>query len=626
MPDFVAFFPSTEAAQPPTSFSALERTFRGPLRADDVRTDVLCSATLLRTRSAGFSPRFYAPNDGAGCIVLKGQIFDVRSETPFVDLEELLQRFLAEDLADLNRYEGTFALAAWDARKRQGWALNDQTSMLNLYYGEYEGGLYVSTNAISLARALGLGLDPYGVQELLARNALLAPTTMFAGLRRMDVGEHVRYRAGTLAHGEHWNKYEPEADYRSVREAAEAAASAVVDRVARYAAVAGRVVCDLTGGLDSRLTASAAEAAGLKPAVTVNGPVDREDVRIAHQLAGAMQWEMKYFDTPLLWRAEITPDMRQELLYRTNGELPFTEAYHHLLSRPQLAQEFDLHLTGGGGELLRYFPWGQEFFGIGRRRLASVNRLLDYRFLDVAPPPSLFSQNWLPALRSRLGARIEAICREQPGTRTTQQLDAVYVWKRTNHESLYMSSVYDWLPSVAPLLSAGVVKVAISMPWKMRLTSQLQRRMIYATSSRAAGAAATVYGATAEPTSFKNVHLSAWQSAKRAAHLFDKLDRIVLRGTLTKRSPSRRAALEEHKLFLMDQAERLLAPKSMLSRALYTPEELHRMSSGSDQDRQARYWVIMRLATVEALCREMDFEPEEDFLSTAPMEQAVVHR
>jgi hypothetical protein len=259
--------------------------------------------------------------------------------------------------------------------------------------------------------------------------------------------------------------------------------------------------------------------------------------------------------------------------------------------------------------------------------LASVNRLLDYRFFDVAPPPALFSRNWLPALRSRLGERIEAICREHPATRTTQQLDAVYVWKRTSHESLYMSALYNWLPSVAPLLSAGVVKAAVSMPWKMRLTSQLQRRMIYAMSPRAAGAAVTVYGATAEPTSFKNLHLVAWQSAKRAAHLFDKLDRILLRGTLTKRSPLRRAPLEEPKLFLMRQAERLLSPKSMFSRALYTTEGLHRTLSGSDGDQQARYWVIMRLATVEALCRELGFEPEEDFLTTAPMEHAdVVHR
>jgi hypothetical protein len=188
-----------------------------------------------------------------------------------------------------------------------------------------------------------------------------------------------------------------------------------------------------------------------------------------------------------------------------------------------------------------------------------------------------------------------------------------------------MSATYDWVPSVAPVLSAGVVKAAVSMPWKMRLTSQLQRQMIYAMSPRAAGIA-TVYGATAEPTSFKNVHLAAWQSAKRAAYLLDKLDRILFRGMLTKRLPSRRAALEKHKLFLMHQAERQLDPKSMLSRALYTTEGLHRMLGGSDEDRQARYWVIMRLATVEALCRELGFEPEEDFLSTAPMEQAVVLR
>src|SRR5918998_2994218 len=584
MSNFVAFFPSIDCPQAPRSFSELNRIFRGPLQAGHVQTEVLNGAAILCERSFNRAPRFYAQEDGAGWIVVKGEIFDVRSRGPIVDLEELLRRFLAEDLTDLNRYEGTFALAAWDARKRQGWAVNDQTSMLNLYYGEFDGGLYVSTNAISLAHTLGLGLDPYGVQELLARNYAgdLAPTTMFAGLGRVDIGEHVRYRAGTLSRARHWHWYEPEASYGSIREAADTAAAVVVDRVARYATSASSVLCDLTGGLDSRLVASAACAAGLRFAVTVNGPPDHQDVRIAHRVAEIMQWDMRYFNTPLLWTAEITPDMRRELLYRTNGELPFTEVYHHLLSRPRLAQEFDLHLMGGGGELLRYFPWSQEFFSIGRRRLARVNRLLDYRFLDVAPPPSLFSQEWLPALRSRLGARIEAICREQPGTRTTQQLDAVYVWKRTNHESLYMSAVYDWLPSVAPVLSAGAVKAAVSMPWKMRLTSQLQRQMIYAMSPRAAGIA-TVYGATAEPTSFKNVHLAAWQSAKRAAHLFDKLDRIWLK-RINKHRSSGRSVEKRQMPFLTYELRQFLAPKTMLSRALSDAESLHAVLDGGDED------------------------------------------
>jgi len=618
MSNFVAFFPSTERARPPASFSELGRSFRDPLRADHVQSEVLHGAAILRTHSANRAPRFHAQENGAGWIVVKGQIFDVRSETPAIDLEDLLQHFLKEDMASLNRYEGTFALAAWDARKRQGWVVNDQTSMLNLYYGEHDAGLYVSTNAISLARALGLGLDPCGVQEFLARNnaGALAPTTMFAGLRRVDMGEHVRYRAGTLSRGKHWHWYEPEASYGSIREAADTAAAVVVDRVARYAASASPVLSDLTGGLDSRLVASAACTAGLKFAVTVNGPPDHQDVRIAHRVAETMPWDMRYFNTQLLWTAEITPDMRRELLYRTNGELPFTEVYHHLLSRPRLAQDFNLSMQGSGGPLFRYFPWSQEFFGIGRRRLANVDNVLKYRFLPHPPPPSLFSQDWLPTLRSRLKSRLEEICREQPGIRTTQQLDAVHLWKETGHSSLYMSALYDWLPSVSPLLSAGVVKAGITMPWVMRLTSRLQCQMIYTMSPRAAGVV-TAYGGTAEPTSFNNAHLAALQSAKRGIHLAKKLDRVLLKGALTERGSSN-TSVRQQIPFLTYELREFLAPKTMLSRALYSTEGLRGALSGSDEDWRARSSLIVKLATVEELCRELGFEPEEDFLVSAP--------
>ena len=144
--------------------------------------------------------------------------------------------------------------------------------------------------------------------------------------------------------------------------------------------------------------------------------------------------------------------MCRELLYRTGGELPFTEVYQHLLSRPRLAQDFGLHLMGGGGELLRYFPWGQEFFGVGRGRLANVERSLDYRFLDVAPPPLLFSRNFLPALRSPLGAHAGAICRDQPGARTTQQLDGCAPAERGGREGGGFDAVDDapYEPSPTP--------------------------------------------------------------------------------------------------------------------------------------------------------------------------------
>ena len=150
MSDFCVFFPcksSTQAspASLPPAFAELERLLYDPLRAEKVWSHVVHGAPVLLSKAFGKSPQFYARPDGSGWVVVKGIMADVRSETPAVDLEQLLEQIIAEGPGDLNRYEGVYAVAAWDAHKGRGWAFNDQVSSLNLYYGEYGGGLYVST-------------------------------------------------------------------------------------------------------------------------------------------------------------------------------------------------------------------------------------------------------------------------------------------------------------------------------------------------------------------------------------------------------------------------------------------------------------------------------------------------
>jgi hypothetical protein len=604
MSDFVAFFPSRECLRAPASFSEFDSIFRGPLHADYVQSDVVHGAPVLLTRSFGRSPQLYAKKDGSGWVVVKGIIFDVYSKTSAVDLEELLDQILKEEPGDLNRYEGAFALAAWDSRKAQGWAVNDQASVLNLYYGEHNGGLYVTTNALSLARALGLRLDPHGVQEFLAKSVLFAPSTIFAGLRRVNVGEHVRYRAGKVFHSKHWHEYEPEADYRSIREAADAVIQVVADRLSRYGATASPVISDLTGGLDTRLLVNVADAAGLKPTVTVNGPAKSEDVLIAKQVAETMNWEIRHFDTDLLWTSEITPDMRRELIYRTNGELPFTAVYHHLLSRPLLGKDFNLHMIGTGGDLLRAFPW---------REVARIR----YKFLAVKTlPPSLFSHNWLPSFGTQFRSRVEDICHEQPRARITQQLDAVFIWKMTSHSSLYLSALHNWLPSVAPLMSAGVIKTCIAIPWTMRIFDQIQRLAIRQLSPRTAGIA--ICGrdrhGTAEPIGIKNLHSAVCHSLGIVSR---SVERRLLKGYITKHLPLKTPVTRGNVPFLTREFKQFLDPETMFSRAIYATDGLRMALSGSDVDWYARASLIVRLATIEELCRELGFKPESDFLTPA---------
>lgn len=602
MSDFVAFFPSTECPEVPASFSRLDHILRGPLSADHVQSDVIHGAPILLARSFDRSSRFYAKQDGSGWIVVRGVIYDVYSDTPTVDLERLLDQFLTQGPGDLNRYEGAFALAVWDSRKSEGWAVNDQSSVLNLYYGEHDGGLYVASNALALARALGLQLDSYGVLEFLMRRVSFAPATLFDGLSRVDVGEHIRYKAGKLSCGKHWHGYQPRVRYRSTEAAASAIASVVVDRVSRYAAVASPVISDLTGGMDTRLLTTAAHKAGVDLVVTVNGPDEAEDVRIAHRVADAMGWELIHFDSRSFWTVEVTPDMRREMTYRTSGELPFWRIYHHVLSRPPMGKKFNLHWIGTGGDFYRVIPWEESF-------------KMRYGILNIRrPPPDLYTHDIASRFDARFRSHVEAVSNEQPEASLTQKLDLAFIWKMTSHCSLYLSALHNWLPSTAPLMSAGVLKTAVAVPWRMRLGSQLQRHIIYQLSPRAAKFESYQSGSfsrrgTAEP-GIKNVGPEMWRYLSRFARI---TDRWLLGGRFAKRFPKKAPEVAVPVPFVTPEFRQFLDPQAMFSRSLYTADGLQRALSGDDAAWQARTFLIGRLATVEHLCRELDFRPEPDF-------------
>jgi hypothetical protein len=608
MSDFCVFFPAKHSSQTllasvPSSFSELDRILYDPLRADKVWSHVIGGASVLLSKAFGKGPQFYAQPDGSGWIVVKGIMADVCSETPTVDLAQLLEQITKEGPGNLNRYEGVYAVAAWDAHKGQGWAFNDQVSSLNLYYGEHDGGLYVSTMGLALARVLGLKLDPYSVQEYLLRTCVLAPESMFAGLQRVDVGEHIRYRAGKLYKGAHWHPYAPRAYYRSIVEAAEATAALTIDRISRFGEIANPVISDLTGGLDSRLLSSAVDAARLEVAVTVNGPPESEDVRISHKIAEAMDWNMRFFDIQSLWSDSITPGMRRELVYRTNGELAFTEIYHHLLSRPLLRQEFNLHIIGIGAELGGTHTWE------GGLKMRYGSPVLE------TPSAELFAHCNYLGFCSRLKSRIQAHSCQNLGALMTQQLDATWIWKMTGHASLYLSSVHNWLPSVAPMLGAGVVQMTTAMPARWRLASQLQRQVIACLAPRAArieswDSPQQEYRGTAQP-GLRTMTLDMYRYTKRIAKAVER--RVLKR--ITSRRPGRTITLvtQGRVPVFTPEFRHFLDPETMYSRALYAPDGLRHILSGNETEWYSRIFQIVGLAQVEQLCRELDFRPEPDF-------------
>jgi hypothetical protein len=571
-------------------------------------------ARLVTADDAGGAARLH--QDQRGFLVCKGLVFDPATDRP-VDAGTLFDAFVARGLDGLRTFEGTFAMAAWHERDGRGLALNDHVGTFNMYWAERPGGrVAIATNPLVLARCLGLGLDPDAALELLVRGQLIAPSSLYAGASRLGLGEAAVVDRAGVRRLRRWRPYQPEQPLRFA-DAADALAARARSVMRRHHALGVPIVADLTSGYDSRMVLCAAIAAGLPLAVTVNGDRDQIEVQIASEIAGGLGLRLHHFVQRELWTRPVDAELRRELLFRTAGELPFTEVYHHVLTRPQLAGAYRLHFNGGGNDTTRYHPWGQEFFGIGRRRLANVENAVRYRFLQGSLPDGLVPAAALARFRRRLAARVEAVCRDGTGTRTTAQLDAVHVWKMTGHFSADAGALSGLLLTVPPLNAVSYVDASLRTPWRHKLTSQLARA-VHTRLSPEAAAFRTQYGSSAASPTLATLHQEVPQTLLRAAHLGDKLDRTLLSGRLFQRF--RKVALPRPPVpYLTAELRALLQPDALFTRALWGRDALAALLSADAA--RADDATLRKVVTLELICRELDVRPDARFWeerATAP--------
>ena len=354
----------------------------------------------------------------------------------------------------------------------------------------------------------------------------------------------------------------------------------------------------------------------LDVALTANGPEADVDVQIAHKIAETIGRKLYYLDTSTMVPEDIGRDLQLRLLSQTNGELPFSEIYRHSLTRPILAEQLDLHLTGSGSEIFRYYPWSQEFIGIGRRRLANVDRLLRYRYLPKSRlMTEIFSTNWFPDYKDRLHQQLLDLCMSMSNTLTTEQLDYLFTWKRTGNESAYRSSLHNFLATANPIITAGVFETATSLHWPLRLTSHLQRQII-SELCPALSEGATGYGGLVSSASIKGLRAESKQATNRAQKLFGKLDKMLLgdgyRGVFVKPKSEQHSSQDRIPMTFRS----LLQPGEMRSENSYNSDALASWFGGRSDSIALSNELVERMATVELLCQVLNFEPDEQFFTS----------
>lgn len=619
MSDFFAYFPSSHDAPRPSAFQEIEKVAAKALNAPNFEYTEIADACLLTTSSNGKMPHVAIDAERRTLAVAKGIIFDTRHHLPDVNWQEILAAVEQNDTQELLRYEGTFACAAWDGNRRRAMVFNDQASQLNVYYAQRDEGLYAASNALCLARGLRLGLNPTGVQDFFAMGGCYSPDTVFSGLHRLQFGQMLSYHDGRMDITRAWHPVGQNPKIRKRSEAIDALCDVIADRSRRYIEVGHetRLVCDMTGGYDSRLVAASCSSLNTDFALTVNGPPEFVDVQIAQKVSEACRLELLNFNVATNQWATIDDQTRQSILYASNGELPYNEISRHFVTRPRLAERFSLHFNGSGGELLRYYPWSQEFFAIPTNKPANLERALRYRYLPKNPPPlGVFSHDWYPDFENRLRQQMASIFAEIPNAHSTEQLDTAFLWRRTVRPTAYLTSLHDLLPSVCPLLTAGVVEKAMSLDWKLRLTSQFQRQLIEKLSPQMA-AVETSYGGLGTPSNLKSLSSEFKQLRNRLRKLFHAIDKTVFGGRLGGEAPKVEYNHGSDLATLVSYVRPIVQSPTMLSAALYAPETLRAMAQDASHEIYGNAQLLERMLAVELLCCELEFQPDAKFFETS---------
>lgn len=147
--------------------------------------------------------------DGSVWIVFNGEIFNYIELRP--PLEARGHRFLTQTDTEvvvhlweeygpgcLNKLNGQFALAIWDANKNSLFLARDRMGIRPLYYTEHDGRLLFGSEVKTLLSYPGMAarIDPTALQEIFTYWSTLAPKTIFEDIWEIPPGHYMLAGSG----------------------------------------------------------------------------------------------------------------------------------------------------------------------------------------------------------------------------------------------------------------------------------------------------------------------------------------------------------------------------------------------------------------------------------------------
>lgn len=182
-----------------------------------------------------------------------GHVFATRSDT-----EVIVHGYEEWGEAVVERLNGMFAFALWDARKRSWFLARDRMGEKPLYYYHAPGLFAFASEPKALLAHPGVPrtLDPEALAAYLSFEYVPSPASIYAGIRKLPPAHRMRVSADGLFIEPYWEfptraAAEHAEDAREVRDWPAALRARLAEAVERRLIADVPLGCFLSGGLDS---------------------------------------------------------------------------------------------------------------------------------------------------------------------------------------------------------------------------------------------------------------------------------------------------------------------------------------------------------------------------------------
>jgi asparagine synthase (glutamine-hydrolysing) len=360
------------------------------------------------------------------------------------DTETIVHLYEDEGVEFLRHLEGMFALAIWDARRRQLVLARDRLGKKPLVYRAEHGRLLFASELKSLLEVPGVPreIDAGAVDEYLTYQYVPHPNTIFRGIRKLPPAHYAVYRDGRLSVGCYW---QPDFSREVHRPAAEYKAdllrllTAAVEKRLQSEVPLGAF---LSGGVDSSIVVALMQQLASQPVKTfsIGFPVaDFDETSYAHEVA-------KHLGTDH-YLERVEPDgvaILPRLVWHYDEPFADSSAIPTYYVAQMTRRHVTVALTGDGGDEL--------FAGYDRYRAVKLAGWFDRLPRGVA---SLAAASWWQRLptsprQKSLARRMQrfAAALSQPPAR--RYYDWISIFNESRRAELYREEFLGSLPDSDP--------------------------------------------------------------------------------------------------------------------------------------------------------------------------------